>query len=112
MRSRFVVSLLFLGLFFFLGCGSSSTSRGPMPGPGGGPAPVGVKGGPSQHHIDLPKVETKPGTAVAILIDTSGSMDWKVKDKDGSQRPKHLIARSALERIVEVTGDWKNTNPD
>jgi len=110
MRSRFLLAVVSFGSIIVFGCGRSAP---PASAPRvGGPSAVPVKGGPSLHHIDLPTAETKPGTAIAILIDTSGSMDWKVKDKDGSPRPKHEIARSALERIVDFTGNWKTKNPD
>src|SRR5262249_31927113 len=49
--------------------------------------------------------------AVVILIDTSGSMKDPVKDATGNPRPKHQLAREALERIVERTSAWKKANP-
>jgi Mg-chelatase subunit ChlD len=62
--------------------------------------------------VDLPKVEARPGTAVAILIDTSGSMDQAVPDQQGKKRPKFEIAREALDRIIQQTGQWKKSHPD
>jgi hypothetical protein len=44
--------------------------------------------------------EYKDGIAAAILIDTSGSMELRVKDTDGVQRPKIDIARRAALDIV------------
>ena len=58
----------------------------------------------SPHHIDLPKAEPRPGTAVAILVDTSGSMAQPVPDAKGKPRPKSEIAREALNGIVDYTG--------
>src|SRR5689334_6802700 len=51
--------------------------------------------------IDLPKAEYQPGTAVVLLVDTSGSMAQEVNDRDGRRRPKHQIAREAVERIID-----------
>jgi hypothetical protein len=62
--------------------------------------------------IDLPAVEPVHGTAVVILVDTSGSMRDGVRDHDGKQRPKDTIARAALEKIVQATADWKKTHAD
>jgi len=63
-------------------------------------------------HIDLPAPEPVHGTAVVILVDTSGSMREPVRDHDGKQRPKNEIARAALEKIVQSTADWKKTHAD
>jgi von Willebrand factor type A domain len=73
-------------------------------GPGcGRPTPVGP--------IVLPKTEPHPGTAVEILVDTSGSMKDSVPNKDGVKEPKSKLAREALQRILKMTGDWKKSNP-
>jgi Mg-chelatase subunit ChlD len=61
--------------------------------------------------IALPTAEAKPGVAVMILVDTSGSMAQRVRDRAGAQRPKHEIAREALERIVEQTEEWQKKKP-
>ncbi|HEX5271234.1 MAG TPA: vWA domain-containing protein [Gemmataceae bacterium] len=84
------------------GCGDAPQSpSGPRPQsqPTKAPAPA--------YHIDLPKAEAKPGTAVVILVDTSGSMAQPVPDAKGKQRPKNEIARDALVGIVGYTADWK-----
>ncbi len=91
-----------------LGCGRRSTATfkvksGPQPAP----APVHI-GGP----VELPRVEPRAGTAVVVLVDTSGSMGQPVRDKDGKPRPKHQIAHEALERIIEQTAAWKKAHPD
>ncbi len=62
--------------------------------------------------IDLPTVDSKPGTAVMILVDTSGSMGQSVRDANGKERPKYQIAREALEAIVRHTAEWKKKHPD
>lgn len=84
-----------LGLGFCLG----------LVGPGcGGSKPDGS--------IALPKTTPHPGTAVVILVDTSGSMSSSVPDKEGVQQPKSKLAHEALQRILDKTGDWKKDHPD
>jgi hypothetical protein len=79
----------------------------------GGPKPqVKTETHGSYYQIDLPKAETRSGTAVAILVDTSGSMARPVPDLSGQQRPKNLIAREALQRVIEHTAKWKKDNPN
>lgn len=46
------------------------------------------------------EVEEGLGAAVAILIDTSGSMDG---DVPGETRPKYIVAREALETMLDAT---------
>jgi Mg-chelatase subunit ChlD len=41
------------------------------------------------------------GVALAIVYDTSGSMQQPVKDADGTRSPKYVIARRALQSIVQ-----------
>jgi hypothetical protein len=54
-----------------------------------------------------------PGSiGVVILIDTSGSMNDPVKDKDGKNRPKYQLANEALTEILRQTGDWTRDHPD
>src|SRR5215210_3237041 len=45
-------------------------------------------------------VEEGLGAAVAILIDTSGSMK---DDAEGDSRPKYVIAQEALEATLDAT---------
>src|SRR5262245_28438229 len=63
--------------------------------PSGKPLPAG------QYSIDLFKAEPRLGTAVVLLVDTSGSMGQPVKDRQGQKRPKNEIAREALEHIIQ-----------
>jgi Mg-chelatase subunit ChlD len=67
---------------------------------------------PSQSGITLPKADQRLCTAVAILLDTSGSMHQSVRDRDGKQRPKEEIARDALARIIDVAETWTKAHPD
>ena len=68
----------------------------------------GSRGISSRHsEADLPSLLAAPagqqrtdGIAVALLIDTSGSMEAKVADKSGQQRPKIDIARAAVANVV------------
>jgi Mg-chelatase subunit ChlD len=52
------------------------------------------------------------GTAVVILVDTSGSMSQQVPDGSGKMRPKIQIAREALDRIIQNTAEWKKSHAD
>jgi Mg-chelatase subunit ChlD len=82
------------------GCGApQQTQRAPKPMESTPP--------PAAHHLDLPKAEPRPGTAVVILVDTSGSMAQPVPDAKGKPRPKNEIAREALNGIVGYTAGWK-----
>jgi len=69
------------------------------------PAPVAAA-------IDLPRVDQRLCTAVVLLVDTSGSMSQSVPDRGGVQQPKHLIARRALDRIIDYTTNWRQTHSD
>jgi Mg-chelatase subunit ChlD len=60
--------------------------------------------------VTLPQVEARAGTAVAILIDTSGSMEQAVPDQKGTPRPKYQIAQAALDRIIRQTAQWKKSH--
>jgi Mg-chelatase subunit ChlD len=62
--------------------------------------------------IELPQADQRLCTGVVLLIDTSGSMTQSVQDRGGAQRPKHVIARDALQRIVDYTNTWKTAHPD
>ena len=108
--SRAVLLGTILVLVPISGCGRapdpSPKKIGPAPMPGTGPVKHGIM------PIDLPQGEQKPGAGVVVLVDTSGSMAQAVNDKDGKQRPKNLIARDALERIVQHTAQWKTKNPE
>jgi Mg-chelatase subunit ChlD len=73
--------------------------------------PVSGAGSPGAATVDLPKVAPRPGTAVAILIDTSGSMEQPVPDQPGKLRPKYMIAHDALDRIIQQTAEWKKSHP-
>jgi len=94
-----------------IGCGGSApapVTRVP-PGPSAPPTPPS---GSLLPHINLPQPAQRLGTAVVVLIDTSGSMAQTVRDHAGQQRPKHEIARTALKRIIEVTDEWHKQHAD
>jgi Mg-chelatase subunit ChlD len=89
-----------LALLATVGCGGPPQTQP-------GPKVQAPKAPPAVHRVDLPKVETRPGTAVVILVDTSGSMAQRVMDAQGQPRPKNEIAREALKGIVGYTAGWK-----
>jgi len=49
------------------------------------------------------------GAAVAILVDTSGSMD---DTSYPDNRPKHIVAREALEEMFKATDEFVKKRPD
>ncbi|MGA2498148.1 MAG: vWA domain-containing protein [Tepidisphaeraceae bacterium] len=53
----------------------------------------------------------KDGIAVALLIDTSGSMNDAVPDADGSHRPKIDIARRCVLRVVKQAEGFAREQP-
>lgn len=55
------------------------------------------------------EVEEGLGAAVAILIDTSGSMR---ENAPGDSRPKHVIAREAIEAMLDATDAFVAKRPD
>ena len=62
--------------------------------------------------IELPQPSQRLGTAVVILIDTSGSMEQKVRDQTGQSRSKSEIASAALRKIIGFTDAWQQRHPD
>jgi len=54
-------------------------------------------------------VEEGIGAAVAILVDTSGSMR---DDAPGDSRPKYIVAREALETMLDATDAFVRKRPD
>jgi Mg-chelatase subunit ChlD len=54
-------------------------------------------------------VEEGLGAAVAILVDTSGSMREK---PSGDNRPKYVIARESLETMLDTTEAFSRKRPD
>jgi Mg-chelatase subunit ChlD len=55
------------------------------------------------------EVEEGLGAAVAILVDTSGSMK---ETAPGDSRPKHLVAQEALEAMLDATDAFVARRPD
>jgi len=55
------------------------------------------------------EVEEGLGAAIAILVDTSGSMR---DEAPGDSRPKHAVARQALEQMLDATDAFVAKRPD
>jgi Mg-chelatase subunit ChlD len=55
------------------------------------------------------EVEEGLGAAVAILVDTSGSMK---QDAPGDSRPKYVVAQEALEAMLDATDAFVARRPD
>src|SRR5437764_140896 len=62
--------------------------------------------------FDLPHTQQRLGTAVVILVDTSGSMEQTVNDHSGHPRTKDQIARQALQKIIEITDAWQSSHQE
>lgn len=78
----------------------------PTPPPAAVPAPL-----PRPAAVQLPPVDTRLCTAVVILVDSSNSMLQEVKARGGKLQ-KQVIARRALERILESTRQKLEAKPD
>jgi hypothetical protein len=61
--------------------------------------------------LQLPKADQKPGTAVVLIVDTSGSMKVKVGDGSGGKKPKHEIASDVMRQVVDTTNAYLEKNP-
>lgn len=54
-------------------------------------------------------IEERPGTAIAILIDTSGSM---LEPAPSGGPPKHVVAAEAVERVLLATDEFARRRAD
>lgn len=66
-------------------------------------------GGPRDLSPYVPAVAEKPGAAVAILVDTSGSMKEQVP---GDTAPKAVVAEMALSKMLAATDAFLEKHPD
>ena len=73
------------------------------------PRESGVEGAQEPSAPYQAEVEEGLGAAVAILVDTSGSMD---EPAPGDGRPKHIVAREALEAMLQATDAFVAKRPD
>lgn len=107
-RDRFScwTMLVISGASIIGGCGRAPAPVLTPPHPATAPPAPSVLG-----PIALPHAPQRPGTAVVVLIDTSGSMGQKVRDASGRERPKHDVARDALAHVVQVTEAWHSAHP-
>lgn len=70
---------------------------------------TGSRDRPSAEAPYQAEVEEGLGAAVAILVDTSGSM---AQPAPGDGRPKYVVAREALERMLDATDAFVGRRPD
>jgi hypothetical protein len=93
---------------------SSRQCNGPQPTPSSynEPAPVPVRNPIGEALRPDPAAQYRDGIAAAILIDTSGSMRDKVKDADGSTRPKIDIAQRAALNLVKQFDSYARQHSD
>jgi hypothetical protein len=102
------------GLVLCLGLALAGCDRSSSPGSSGGStsSSSGVPAEVATNLIPLPQADERLCTAVVILIDTSGSMKEAVQDQGGRRQPKYVVAREALTRIVDYTGEWQKAHAD
>ncbi|NWG12690.1 MAG: VWA domain-containing protein [Acidobacteria bacterium] len=83
-------------------CGLQQSERGPYRGPN-----------PLDEMLELRQpVDWQDGTAAAILVDTSGSMEEDVPGADGARTPKIVIARRAVTNLIRNFEEFAQKNPD
>ncbi len=66
---------------------------------------------PIERILSTGGAEQREGTAAAILVDTSGSMEDPVADADGINKPKIEIARRAVVASIRRFADFAQQNP-
>lgn len=91
-------------------------NRGPGAGPGARPsspnAVVPSRNPIQQMLLAAPDAEPRQGTAVAVLVDVSGSMARPVAGGDGRSQPKIEIARDSLIRLLRQIDGFVRAHPD
>lgn len=61
---------------------------------------------------DPPAVSPQEGVALVIVCDTSGSMRENVRDRDGREAPKYVIANRALAKILDRLETYRKAGTD
>ncbi len=103
--------LLTVGMILVLGCGRADPTQ---PSANKGANPTGrptVRKSRYDRLLQLPQVDQKPGTAVVLIVDTSGSMKVKVSDGSGGKKPKSEIAAGVIQQVVDTTNAYLGNNP-
>jgi hypothetical protein len=98
-------------VMLMLGCGRAE----PPPQAGNRMSPqVGRESARSRRYdrlLQLPDVDQKPGTAVVLIVDTSGSMKVDVSDGSGGRKPKYEIAADVIQQVIDSTDAYLEKNP-
>lgn len=100
--------LFILSMALLAGCGRRQPPQGAQASP---PTSQG-QGASLLPPIELAQPTQRLGTAIVVLIDTSGSMAEPIRDLTGRPQPKNVIARDALSRIIQVTAEWNKKHAD
>lgn len=61
---------------------------------------------------DPPAAAPQEGVALIIVCDTSGSMRENVRDRDGREAPKYIVANRALGNILDRLETYRKTGAD
>ncbi|MFH1436891.1 MAG: vWA domain-containing protein, partial [Pseudomonadota bacterium] len=101
-------AIFVLCLLFSAGCCKGKSARP-------GPEPLAADNPPEKLAKELARpagTEPKEGIAIALLVDASGSMDDRVMDTDGAERPKADIAKRTAKKIFEQVKKFADGNRD
>jgi hypothetical protein len=105
----FLIVLLFFAVFYGIRQNRNNKPKDPFPPQQRISTPVR---NPIEDVLRPSTAQYKDGIAAAILIDTSGSMNLKVEDTDGSKRPKIEIARRAAMELVDQFNMYARNHTD
>jgi hypothetical protein len=108
------LTIAWSGLIALSGCGRAPDRAPSAPAPAARPH-TGAAASPAESllpPIDLPKADQRLGTAVVVVVDTSGSMSQKVDGPDKTRQHKNEVAQAALRRIIDVTEGWRQKHVD
>ena len=97
-RLAMLVILCIVGVGMPISCGRAPTTR--------------PQNAPETLDIQLPKVDEQIGTAVVMIIDTSGSMAMAAGNDAGDPTPKYEVAQRAMQQVVESTDEFLQTHPE
>jgi Ca-activated chloride channel family protein len=92
-------------LIFIVGCDSEKQTSVSSPPASKSPEAVVAE-------TPAAPVTPRDGVGVAIVVDVSGSMNGSVKDSDGKQVAKYLIARRAVKELYDRSEGFCGRNPE
>ncbi len=104
-----VIALILISRIFT--CDDATTTVKPRPQPA--PAYQQVAANPILEQLQPPAdLKRADGVALAVLVDVSGSMNEKVRDADGNERPKIDIARRSVLNLLSQADQFVKEHPE